>query len=135
MFDQIPYLSMLVPLLPLAATIAVALVGKRWLKEQSHWPIIISFAAAFLVSLKLLSLVVHEPKADEGKGFRQTVSVWNWVDVSDAISLNGAEKAFDIPVKLRADPLTCIMLCMVTFIATLIAIYASGYMHGDPGYW
>ena len=24
---------------------------------------------------------------------------------------------------------------MVTFISTLVAIYASGYMHGDPGYW
>src|SRR5947207_2362888 len=31
-------------------------------------------------------------------------------------------------------PLTAIMLCMVTFVATLIAIYSAGYMHGDPGY-
>src|SRR5204863_5943260 len=63
------------------------------------------------------------------------ISVWNWVDVEDAISIKGSEKAFNIPVKLRADPLTCIMLCMVTFIATLIAVYAAGYMAGDPGYW
>jgi len=27
------------------------------------------------------------------------------------------------------------MLPMVTFIATLVAIYASGYMHGDRSYW
>src|SRR5688572_21605900 len=27
------------------------------------------------------------------------------------------------------------MLPMVTFIATLVAIYAAGYMHGDRGYW
>ena len=26
------------------------------------------------------------------------------------------------------------MLAMVTFIATLIAIFSGGYMHGDPGY-
>ncbi len=41
---------------------------------------------------------------------------------------------FTIDVTLRADALTCIMLSMVTFISTLVAIYASGYMHGDPGY-
>ena len=35
---------------------------------------------------------------------------------------------------LRADALTAIMLVMVTFIGTLIAIYSVGYMHGDPGY-
>ena len=27
------------------------------------------------------------------------------------------------------------MLGMVTFISTLVVIYASGYMHGDQGYW
>ena len=38
-------------------------------------------------------------------------------------------------IVLRADSLTAIMLGMVTFISTLVVIYASGYMHGDPGYW
>ncbi len=42
---------------------------------------------------------------------------------------------FKIEVTLRADPLTAIMLAMVTFISTLVAIYSIGYMHGDPGYW
>src|SRR5204863_4004630 len=27
------------------------------------------------------------------------------------------------------------MLAMVTFVSMLVALYASGYMHGDPGYW
>ena len=36
--------------------------------------------------------------------------------------------------RLRADALTTMMLVMITFIGTLIAIYAVGYMHGDPGY-
>ncbi len=39
-----------------------------------------------------------------------------------------------IDVLLRADALTTMMLCMVTFVATLVAVYASGYMHGDGGY-
>src|SRR5207253_2309336 len=40
----------------------------------------------------------------------------------------------DVGFSLRADALTAIMLVMVTFIGSLIAIYAAGYMHGDPGY-
>ena len=40
----------------------------------------------------------------------------------------------DVGFTLRADGLTAIMLVMVTFIGTLIAIFSVGYMHGDPGY-
>ena len=40
--------------------------------------------------------------------------------------------AFRMEIVLRADPLTAIMLGMVTFISTLVVIYSSGYMHGDP---
>ena len=51
------------------------------------------------------------------------------------VKLSPARLPFDIDVTLRVDPLTSIMLSMVTFIASLVAIYAIGYMHGDPGYW
>jgi NADH-quinone oxidoreductase subunit L len=74
-------------------------------------------------------------------------SLWNWATIDGAIETptralpaNGdaalpAALPFKIDISLRSDPLTAIMLCMVTFIATLVAIYAAGYMHGDPGYW
>jgi NADH-quinone oxidoreductase subunit L len=42
---------------------------------------------------------------------------------------------FLVDITLRIDPLTSIMLCMVTFVSSLVAIYSIGYMHGDPGYW
>jgi NADH-quinone oxidoreductase subunit L len=40
----------------------------------------------------------------------------------------------DVELSLRADPLSASMLTMITFVGTLIAIFAVGYMHGDPGY-
>ena len=46
-----------------------------------------------------------------------------------------ARLPFTIDVTLRADPLTAIMLAIVTFISSLVAIYSIGYMHGDRGYW
>ena len=35
---------------------------------------------------------------------------------------------------ITVDPLSAIMLAMITFIATWIAIFSAGYMHGDTGY-
>ena len=35
---------------------------------------------------------------------------------------------------VQVDALTAVMLAMVTFVSTLVAVYATGYMHGDPGY-
>ena len=39
-----------------------------------------------------------------------------------------------MPIQFRVDGLTTMMLSMVTFVATLVAVYAAGYMAGDPGY-
>src|SRR3954468_469316 len=44
-------------------------------------------------------------------------------------------RGFRVDVTLRADALTAIMLAMVTFVSSLVALYASGYMHGDRAYW
>jgi NADH-quinone oxidoreductase subunit L len=88
-----------------------------------------------------------EPAAKKTLGVEMLHTLWNWVTIEGAIdtpvkALPATGEAslpatlpFKIDVSLRSDPLTAIMLCMVTFIATLVAIYAAGYMHGDPGYW
>src|SRR6185312_16140901 len=89
-------------------------------------------------------------KAGKPVGYERVFNVWTWAVVEKAYSQAEAKKVdgrepvapdvpatsdFRIEIALRADPLTCIMLSMVTFISTLVVIYASGYMHGDPGYW
>ena len=152
---MIPTLLILIPLLPLAAAVVVACFG-WWLKERSHLPVAAAIGISFLLSLGLLKEVrkgVVELAADKTStavGYETTVTLWNWADVADAypahprgpngrqaVSLVQADQShsFRIDVTLRADPLTAIMLAMVTFISTLVVIYASGYMHGDPGYW
>jgi NADH-quinone oxidoreductase subunit L len=39
-----------------------------------------------------------------------------------------------VGVTLRADAMSALMLTMVTSVSLLVAIFAAGYMHGDPGY-
>ena len=74
------------------------------------------------------------------QSFETTTTLWQWVEIADAYqwtSQDGQTKSvpFQIDVTLRADALSAIMMCMVTFISTLVAIYSAGYLHGDRGYW
>ncbi len=45
---------------------------------------------------------------------------------------HGKEGSFVIPMGIYIDPLTAIMLMVVTIVAALVQIYSLGYMHGDP---
>ncbi len=144
-------LMTLIPALPLLAAIVIGIFGKGVFKERSHLPCIAAIACSFLCAAMLLTRVIGEatPHGDEhattsGVGFETTHTLWTWANIIDAYNPGRATEGpeirpamanFTIDVTLRADGLTCIMLCMVTFVATLVAIYASGYMHGDEGYW
>ncbi|MBP87381.1 MAG: hypothetical protein CMJ64_11775 [Planctomycetaceae bacterium] len=138
--DSIDTLLVLIPGLPLAAAITVGLLGARVLKERSHYPVIIALFGSFICSLLLLGEVRKEGESVDD-GFEHVVTLWNWADVSNAYELTDTAAAdvgshdFHIDVTLRADALTAIMLSMVTFISSLVAIFAAGYMHGDRGYW
>ena len=52
------------------------------------------------------------------------VTLFTWIKVG----------AFDVPLKLSADPLTAVMLVVVTGVSFLVHLYSVGYMHGDGGY-
>jgi NADH-quinone oxidoreductase subunit L len=105
----------IVPGLPLAGTLVVAVAGPRYLKERSHIPVVVGLGGALLFSLLLL---LEAPPT----GF---VSYsYDFLSVA----------AVHLPVVLRADALTCMMLVTVNLIGTLVAVYSSGYMRGDPGY-
>ena len=134
MFNDIRTLMILVPALPLAAAVVTGLLGRGVLKHRSHWPAAACTAASFLLSLRLLMLVQSGAHAGTAAhGFEKTVTLWRWAVVEGASADH--LKSFVVDVTLRADPLTAIMLSMVTFIASLVVLYASGYMQGDRGYW
>jgi NADH-quinone oxidoreductase subunit L len=172
MSDSMKTLLIIIPALPLAATLITAIFGKRVLKHAAHVPTVLAFIGSFICSLALLFDVRYESQgAARGEiGWEATVDLWRWMKVDDVISKPAAAYAvtsgpgsagaagatagsdgvrsdaktatglpdrlpFTIDVTLRVDPLTSIMLCMVTFISSLVAIYSVGYMHEDPGYW
>ncbi len=130
-------LMWLIPAMPLLATLVTAAFGARVLKKHSHWPAVIGVALAFVFSLILLAQVSSAASqaaaANDSSqvGYAVTHTLWTWASIGDAFETND----FRIDVTLRADPLTCIMLSMVTFVSLLVTVYSIGYMHEDPGYW
>jgi NADH-quinone oxidoreductase subunit L len=103
----------LVPFFPLLGA-AVAAAGARQLKERASLPVIAGIGLAFLVSLGLL--MVAGPEVHH--------VAFPWLDAG----------SLRVPIEFRVDGLTTMMLAMVTFVSTLVAVFAMGYMAGDPGY-
>ncbi|MCA9161463.1 MAG: NADH-quinone oxidoreductase subunit L [Planctomycetales bacterium] len=149
MFERIDVLLMLIPGLPLLAAIVTALLGPRVLRSMSHVPVVVAFAVSFLCSLLLVFEVRDQqsPPELEGQvistrtiGYEHLTRLWTWASIdgayeSDAVGTATDAPDFRIDITLRADALTAMMLAMVTFISSLVAIFGSGYMDGDRGYW
>ena len=108
---------LLIPFLPLAAFLINILFGKSLLKENAHWVAILAVAGSWVISVATLIDVMG------GKTLNQDLYTW--------VSSGG----FKASVGFLIDPLTAVMLIVVTTCSTLIHIYSTGYMHGDNGYY
>ncbi len=108
--DQI----LLVPLLPFVAFVANILAG-HWLKHRAAWLSIATSSVACVIALPICWAVF------QGAHFAHQGT---WLMLGT------------VPLKFGylMDPLSATLLFMVTIVGTLIQIYASGYMHGDPRY-
>jgi NADH-quinone oxidoreductase subunit L len=102
-----------IPCLPLLGAIIAAL-GARRLRFDASLPVVAGIALAFLFSLA--ALYSASPQA--------VTTVARWLSISN----------LEVPVEFRVDGLTTMMLAMVTLVSSLVAIFAAGYMAGDPGY-
>jgi NADH-quinone oxidoreductase subunit L len=137
MFD-IARLLILIPALPLAACVMTAVFGRRVLGTRSHIPVITALGISAVASIALVLAVQQEvrqvPADSKALGVERVVKLWNWAAFDASQDPASPIKPFSIDITLRADPLTAVMLAMVTCISLLVAVYSSGYMQGDPGY-
>jgi NADH-quinone oxidoreductase subunit L len=113
----------LIPLAPLAAAVVTAAFGAKVLRQRSHLPCWFALAVSAVCSVVLLFSVMPQYFAAQ-KASAPIVTGYTWISVG----------GLDISVALRADAMTAIMLAMVTVVSLLVAVFAAGYMHGDPGY-
>jgi NADH-quinone oxidoreductase subunit L len=148
----------LIPGLPLLACAVTALLGPGLLRKQSHWPCILAVVASCVISF-LVALEVseasrrgHSTETTEHTEGEETTSAehdvkppaqpckyFTWIQIGDmerrAEETGPRVLGVDIGMTLRADALSSMMVLMVTFIGSFIAIYSVGYMsHETTGY-
>ncbi len=105
----------LIPLLPLLASLVLVLGGRRW-GEQSHFIGIPAIGLSFGLSvLAFLEVLRNGPFS---------VSLYRFIQ-SGSLSID---------VGLFVDQLTVLLLLLVTGVSTVVHVYSSRYMIGDLRY-
>ena len=109
-------LYLLVPLAPLVGAIVVGLWGPKLGRAASHWICILGVAVSTVASAFILRDVLA------GNSFNGDVYTW----------MTSGNLKFTIGFLI--DPLTALMITVVSFVSLMVHIYTIGYMADDPGY-
>ena len=116
---QIFQYAWLIIILPFVGVLINIFAGSKRSERTIGWTAVFFSAAAFAVALVVVIVLGNLPEAAHLAG----------VDVPGYTFF--AVGSLRIEFGLHIDVLTAVMLMVVTFVGTLIHIYAIGYMHGD----
>jgi NADH-quinone oxidoreductase subunit L len=109
-------LYVIIPFAPLIAAIVAGLFGRQIGRTGAHSVTIFAVLLSFLCSCVVLYDVM------QGGRFNGPVYTW--------LTSGGAR--FEIGFLI--DPLTALMMVVVTFVSLMVHVYTIGYMAEDPGY-
>src|SRR5215475_10930812 len=88
----------------------------RLLGRSAHWVAVPALAGSFVAACMVFSRVASGEVID--------ATLFSWIGAGD----------FEPLVAAYVDPLTGVMLLVVTGVRALIHLYSVGYMDDDPGY-
>lgn len=114
--DEVLYL---IPLFPLIGFLINGLLGSSLTERQSGLVASLAVAGSFLVSIQLMFGLLSMP--EHSRHFAQTL--FTWISVGQ----------LNIHVTYLLDPLSAVMVLVITGVGLLIHVYSIGYMRGDPG--
>ncbi|TKB72419.1 MAG: NADH-quinone oxidoreductase subunit L, partial [Nitrospira sp.] len=115
--DVSDLIVILIPLLPLLAVVANGLLGRRFGHDMAHR---LAWGSVGLSFLCAITVFVDQVRF----GTAREVVAYSWIFGGD----------LTINLAFLIDPLTCIMLLVVTGVGFLIHVYSVGYMHGEEGF-
>jgi NADH-quinone oxidoreductase subunit L len=112
----------LIPLLPLAGFLLLGIFGRRYLKNSSG----IIGTALLLVSAVLSLYTAYNYFFVDGKvgDSYQTITAikFTWLSFSENVSID---------MGIMLDPISVMMLVVVTFVSLMVHIFSLGYMKGE----
>lgn len=113
---------------PLVGAVINWLIGGR-LKNELFSGVVacaavgVSCVVAFMIAFGIGTPHVGALSAPEGKPVLD--HIWTWIQVG----------SFRADFGLGMDRLSGIYVCFITFVGLLIHVFATGYMHGDKGFY
>jgi NADH-quinone oxidoreductase subunit L len=110
----------LIPVLPLIGFVVNGLLTRRLPEQVIGWIGSASVGAAFVVAVLIFIDVIG---MDPGSRSHQTI-VYTWMLSGD----------FKVPIGFLVDPLSMVMLLVVSGVGFIIHVYSIGYMHGEVGF-
>lgn len=116
----IDFLVSFVPLFPLLGFLFIALNTKRFTEGFTSFVACGSVMASFLASVALF-IHLAGSAADERS---IQITLFNWISAGN----------FNASISFLVDPLSSLMLLIITGVGFLIHVYSIGYMHDDGGY-
>ena len=106
----------LIPLLPFVGFLLNVFVIRR--ERAAGYVASGMVIGAFLAALAAVVQLSGLPEEE-----RRVISrAWDWISTG----------SFAVPFEIMFDPLTAVMVLLITGVGALIHIYSMGYMHGDP---
>ncbi|MSP25879.1 MAG: NADH-quinone oxidoreductase subunit L [Myxococcales bacterium] len=136
----------IVLLFPLVGAFVCGAFGKRLGKEGVRLMALSAVGGAFLASVVTFVIVASAAGAHAAGGLahggaagaspasaapavRFVWNVWRW------FSIDGQLAKVPIDVAFSVDPLSAVMMLVVTCVGFLIHLYSSAYMKDDPGFY
>ena len=111
----------LIVALPLLGFLINIFFGKKINSEKfSGWLSSLFVLIPFLIGISMLFQLLKLPPESRKIVF----NYFNWISVGN----------FNVDYSFLIDPLSLVMILVVTGIGFLIHVYSIGYMHGDDGF-
>ncbi len=113
----------LIPLLPLAGFVLLGLFGRTTFKKSSGM-----IATALLLASAFLSIYIAYDYFSHSQGGvyeKQIPLNYTWLQFSETLSIN---------MGILLDPISAMMIVVVSFVSLMVHIYSLGYMKGEERY-
>ena len=121
----------LIPLFPAAGFVINGLFGKRMSKTMVG---VIACGLVFISFIFSAGAVYQLLQLDSAHR-SHTVRLYEWINAGPAHTSEGPLANFRVDWGFLLDPLSSVMILVVTGIGLLIHIYSTGYMHEEDGYY
>ena len=110
----------LIPLIPLLGFLLISLNVHKLSHKTSGYIACVSVLLSFILSINVFVELLQLPENSRSI----TVNIISWITTS----------GFSANIAFLIDPLSSIMLLIITGVGFLIHVYSIGYMHDDSGF-